>query len=93
MIRPLNDNILLKKEVAENKTASGIILSTSENKEDNVGVVVAVGEGQLIEGKRVAPAVKAGDRVIFDKYAVKEIKYGKEEYLLIAEGKILAIVE
>ena len=93
MIRPLNDNVLIKKENLENKTASGIILSTNENKQENIGIVVAVGEGKVVDGKREPMTVKKNDRVIFDKYATTEVKYQNEEYLLIAESKILAIVE
>ena len=93
MIRPLNDNVLIKKETLENKTASGIILSTNENKQENIGVVVAVGEGKVVDGKREPMTVKKNDRVIFDKYSTTEVKYQNEEYLLIAESKILAIVE
>ncbi|MBQ4252760.1 MAG: co-chaperone GroES [Erysipelotrichaceae bacterium] len=93
MIRPLNDNVLIKKENLENKTASGIILSTNENKQENIGVVVAVGEGKVVDGKREPMTVKKNDRVIFDKYSTTEVKYQNEEYLLIAESKILAIVE
>ena len=93
MIKPLNDNVLLKKEITENKTKSGIILSTNENKQENIGVVVAVGEGKVVDGKREPMTVKKNDRVIFDKYSTTEVKYQNEEYLLIAESKILAIVE
>ena len=93
MIKPLNDNGLLKKEVTENKTASGIILSTNESKEENIGLVVAVGDGKIVDGKKIAMTVKVNDRVIFDKYATTEIKYKDEEYLLIPEGKILAVIE
>lgn len=93
MIKPLNDNVLLKKETTENKTKSGIILSTNESKEENIGTVVAVGDGKIVDGKKVALTVKAKDRVIFDKYATTEIKYNGEEYLLIPEDKILAVIE
>jgi chaperonin GroES len=93
MIRPLNDNVLLKKEVIENKTASGIILSTNENKEENVGLVVAVGNGKLEDGKRIEMSVKVNDRVIFDKYATTTVKFRDEEYLLIPESKILAVID
>ena len=93
MIKPLNDNVLLKKETTENKTKSGIILSANESKEENIGTVVAVGDGKIVDGKKVALTVKTKDRVIFDKYATTEIKYNGEEYLLIPEGKILAVIE
>ena len=93
MIRPLNDNVLLKKETVENKTASGIILSTNESKQENIGLVVAVGEGKVVDGKTVPMTVKKNDKVIFDKYATTDVKYQDEDYLLISESKILAIVE
>jgi chaperonin GroES len=93
MIRPLNDNVLVKKETIENKTASGIILSAKENTEDNIGVVIAVGEGSLVDGKRVPMTVKVNDKVIFDKYAGKEVEYQGEKYLLVSESKIYAVID
>lgn len=93
MIKPLNDNVLIKKEVVENKTASGIILSSNRNDEENIGIVVAVGNGRMEDGKRVEMTVKENDRVIFDKYATTEVSYRDEKYLLISEGKILAVIE
>ena len=93
MIRPLNDNVLVKKETVENKTASGIILSAKENTEDNIGVVIAVGEGALVDGKRVPMTVKVNDKVIFDKYAGKEVEYQGEKYLLVSESKIYAVID
>ena len=93
MIKPLNDNVLLKKDTTENKTKSGIILSANESKEENIGKVVAVGDGKIVDGKKVALTVKINDRVIFDKYATTEIKFNGEEYLLIPEEKILAVIE
>ncbi|MBO4537669.1 MAG: co-chaperone GroES [Erysipelotrichaceae bacterium] len=93
MIKPLNDNVLLKKETVENRTASGIILSASEKDAENTGVVIAVGDGKEVDGKKVPVSVKAGERVIFDKYATTEIEYEKEKYLLIPDSKILAVIE
>ena len=93
MIKPLNDNVLVKKEVIENKTASGIILSAKENTDDNIGVVIAVGNGKLVDGKKVPMTVKVNDKVIFDKYAGNEIEYQGEKYLLISESKIYAVID
>ena len=93
MIKPLNDNVLVKKEVIENKTASGIILSAKENTDDNIGVVIAVGDGKLVDGKKVPMTVKVNDKVIFDKYAGNEIEYQSEKYLLISESKIYAVID
>ena len=84
---------MIKKETIENKTASGIILSAKENTEDNIGVVIAVGEGSLVDGKRVPMTVKVNDKVIFDKYAGKEVEYQGEKYLLVSESKIYAVID
>lgn len=93
MIKPLYDNVLVKKEVIESKTASGIILSTNEKKADNIGRVIAVGNGRVEDGKHIDMSVKVNDRVIYDKYATTEIEYESEKYLLVSETKILAIIE
>ena len=93
MIRPLNDNVLIKKEIVENKTASGIILSSNTNVEENIGIVVAVGNGKLEDGKRIPMNVKENDRVIFDKYSTTEVSYQDEKYLLLPESKILAVID
>ncbi len=93
MIKPLHDNVLLKKQVVENKTASGIILTNSTKQADNIGVVVAVGEGKLVDGKLVELTVKPNDKVIYDKYSVTEVEYESEKYLLLPESKILAIID
>lgn len=93
MLKPLHDNVVLKKEKAEKKTASGIILTGDVKEQPSFATVLAVGEGQMIDGKRVAPTVKVGDKVVFKKYSTTEFKFEEEEYLLIAEKDILAIVE
>ncbi|MBR0385086.1 MAG: co-chaperone GroES [Erysipelotrichaceae bacterium] len=93
MIKPLNDNVLLKKEVIEKTTKSGIILSTNENQEDNIGVVIAAGPGKTVDGKLIPMALKDGDRVIFDKYGTTEVKFEDEEYLLLPESKVYAVIE
>jgi len=93
MIRPLYDNVLIKKEVVESKTASGIIISTNEKKADNIGKVIATGAGRIEDGKKIAMSVKVNDRVIYDKYATTEIEFEGEKYLLISETKILAVID
>ena len=92
MLRPLNDNVVLKKEEQELKTSSGIILSESKS-EPSVGKVLAVGPGRLDHGKLIEPAVKVGDRVVYKKYGTTEVEIDKEEYLVISEKDILAVVE
>lgn len=91
---PLNDHVVVKA-VAEEKTSGGIILpETADKEKPERGEVIAVGPGKLLEsGSRAEPAVKVGDTVVFKKYSPDEIKLGKEEYLVIREEDILAIVK
>ncbi|HPX33194.1 MAG TPA: co-chaperone GroES [Erysipelotrichaceae bacterium] len=93
MIKPLNDNVLLKIATVETKTASGIILNVSDKEEKNIGIVIAVGDGKIVEGKQVLPIVKENDKVIFDKYAAIEVEYLNEKYLIVPETGILAVIE
>lgn len=90
-IKPLYDNVLLEKEKTEDKTASGIILSTKE-KEQAYANVVAVGEGTYQDGKLVPVPVSVGDKVLYKKYSTTDVKIDNEEYLLIAAKDILAVV-
>lgn len=93
MLKPLHDNVVLKKEKAEKKTASGIILSGDAKEQPQFATVVAIGEGALVDGKRVPLSVKIGDKVVYKKYSATELKVEEEEYLVIAEKDILAILE
>jgi chaperonin GroES len=93
MLKPLHENIVLKKEKTEKKTASGIILTGDQKETPDFAMVVAVGEGLLIDGKRKVPEVKIGDKVVYKKYSTTEIKIDEEEYLIIAEKDILAIIK
>ncbi len=93
MLKPLHDNVVLKKEKAEKKTASGIILSGDAKEQPQFATVVAIGEGAQVDGKRVPLSVKIGDKVVYKKYSATELKIEEEEYLVIAEKDILAIVE
>ena len=93
-LMPLNDHIVIKA-VVETKTVGGIILpETADKEKPEKGEVVAVGAGKLLEnGTRATPAVKIGDIVVFKKYSPDEVKVGKEEFLVIREDDILAIVK
>ncbi len=93
MLRPLNDKVILKKEKAVNKTASGILLSSKEVDDDAIATVIAVGDGIYEDGKLIPMNVKANDRVIFKKYSTSEFKYQDETYLVIAMKDILAVIE
>lgn len=94
-IRPLADRVVIKPQEREEKTKGGLFLPDTASKEKpQQGTVMAVGEGRVDDsGKRVAVAVKAGDTVLFAKYAGTEIKIDDEDYLILAEKDILAIVQ
>jgi len=93
MLKPLHDNVVLKKEKTEKKTASGIILSGDAKEQPSFASVLAVGAGALVDGKAVPMTVKVGDKVVYKKYSATEIKIDEEEFLVIAEKDILAILE
>ena len=93
-VRPLGDKILLKRMEAETQTKSGIVLPETAKEKPKQGTVIAVGDGKLLDsGERAKFQVKKGDKVIFASYAGTEIKVGGEEYLVLAEDEVLAIVE
>lgn len=93
-IRPLADRVVIRPQEKEEKTRGGIYLPDTASKEKpQEGVVMAVGEGRLDDsGRRQPVPVKAGDRVLFAKYAGTEIRIEDEEYLILAEKDILAVV-
>ena len=92
-IKPLADNVVLKASKVEETTKSGIVLTAAAKEKPQIAVVVAVGPGGIVDGKEVAMSVKTGDKVIAAKYAGTEIKVDGEEYTIIRQGDILAIVE
>ncbi|MCD8398517.1 MAG: co-chaperone GroES [Lachnospiraceae bacterium] len=90
---PLADRVVLKQQEAEEKTKSGIILTSKTQEKPQEAEVVAVGPGGMVDGKEVKMTVKAGDRVIYSKYAGNEVKLDEEEYVIVKQSDILAIVE
>lgn len=94
-IRPLADRVVIKPMEREEKTKGGLFLPDTASKEKpQQGKVMAVGEGRTDEkGKRIAVAVKEGDTVLFAKYAGTDIKLDDDDYLILAEKDILAIVQ
>lgn len=94
-IRPLADRVVIKPAAKEEKTKGGLFLPDTASKEKpQEGTIMAVGEGRLDDnGKRVALSVRVGDRVLFAKYAGTEIKLDEEDYLILAEKDVLAIVQ
>ncbi len=93
-IRPINDKLVVKRLEAEEKTKGGILLPDTAKEKPQEGKVIAVGEGKLLDnGSRAALQVKEQDRVIFSSYAGTEIKVEGEDYLILDESDILAVVE
>ena len=91
---PLNDKIVVKRLEADSTTVGGIVLPDTAKEKPKQGRVVSLGDGKLLEdGKRAKFQVKEGDRVLFTSYAGSEVKIGSEEYLIMTEDDILAIVE
>ncbi len=93
MIKPLSNRVLVKMEEGEETTKSGIILSNAAKEKTQIAKVLEVGPGEKIDGKLEEMYVKKGDRVIVSKYAGTEVKYENEEYLIVKQDDILAIVE
>jgi len=93
-IRPLQDRVIVRRiEAKEERSAGGIIIPDTAKEKPQEGKVVAVGPGRRDDGKLVALDVKAGDRVLFGKYAGSEIKIDGEEHLILREEDILGVVE
>ena len=92
-IKPLGERVVIKKYEAEETTKSGIVLTGSAKEKPQQAEVVAVGPGSLVDGKGVPLEVKVGDKVLFSKYAGNEVKLDGEEYTILKEEDILAIVE
>ena len=93
MIKPVADRVLIKMEEGEETTKSGIILSTSAKEKPQIAKVVAVGPGGHVDGSNVEMYIKEGQKVIVSKYAGTEVKYEGEEYLIVKQSDILAIVD
>ena len=93
-LRPLHDNVLVKRTEEEETSSGGIILSGSAKEKPSQGEVIAVGPGKLNKsGDSISMNVSVGDTVIFGQYGGNEIKLNGEEYLIISEGDIFGIVE
>jgi chaperonin GroES len=93
-IRPLQDRIIVKRIAEEEKTKGGLIIPDTAKEKPQEGKVIAVGKGKANEDGKVTPLdVKAGDRVLFGKYAGQEIKVDGEEHLIMREDDILGVIE
>ena len=92
-LRPLADRVVIKMVEAEETTKSGIILTGSAKEKPQVAEVVAVGPGGNVDGKEITMEVKVGDKVITSKYSGTEVKCDGEEYIVVRQNDILAIVD
>lgn len=92
-IRPLADRIVIKMVEAEETTKSGIILAGSAKEKPQVAEVLAVGPGGVVDGKEITMELKVGDKVLISKYAGTEIKLDGQEYTILHQSDVLAVVE
>ena len=92
-LSPLGDRVVLKQLEAEETTKSGIILAAATQEKPQEAEVIAVGPGAVVDGKTVPMEVKCGQTVIYSKYAGTEVKLDGEEYIIVKQSDILAVVE
>lgn len=92
-IKPLADRVVVKMVEAEETTKSGIILTTAAQEKPQVAEVLEVGPGGMVDGVEVEMTVKVGDRVITSKYSGTEVKLDGQEYIIVKQSDILAVVE
>ena len=92
-LKPLTDRVIVKMVEAEETTKSGILLASSAQEKPQVAVVIAVGPGGLVDGKQVDMILKPGDKVITSKYSGTEVKVDGEEYTIVRQSDVLAVVE
>ncbi len=92
-IKPLFDKVVTKLTDAEDTTKSGIILASAAKEKPQIAEVVAVGPGGVVDGNEVVMTLKVGDKVLVSKYAGTEVKLDGEEYCIVRQSDVLAIVE
>ena len=90
---PLGDRVVLKQSVAEETTKSGIVLPGQAKEKPQYAEVVEVGPGAVVDGEKIPMEVKPGDKVIYSRYAGTEVKLGEDEYIVVKQADILAIVQ
>lgn len=92
-LSPLGERVVLKESVAEETTKSGIVLPSQAKEKPQYAEVVEVGPGIVVDGEKIPMEVKPGDKVIYSKYAGMEVKLGDEEFIIVKQSDILAVVE
>ncbi len=92
-LKPLGDRVVLKQLEAEETTKSGIVLPGNSKEKPQQAEIIAVGPGTVVDGKEVKMEVKVGEKVIYSKYAGTDVKLDDEEYIIVKQSDILAVVE
>ena len=91
-LKPLGDRVVVKTDPSEEKTMSGIVLPDTAKEKPQMGTVIAVGTGRVLDnGQRIAVEVKVGDKILFSKYGGTEVKLDNEEFIILQERDILAV--
>ena len=93
MIKPLGNRVVIKMKEKEETTKSGIILASGAQEKPQVAIIVEIGQQKKVDGKLIEFEVKKGDNVIINKYSGTEVKYEGEEYIIVKEEEILAIID
>ena len=94
VLKPLGARVVLKVEKEKEETVGGIVLASNAKEKPQTGKVIAVGDGKMLDnGQKAVPSVKVDDKVLFDKYAGTEVKYDGEDYLIVRDSDIMAIVD
>jgi len=93
-IRPLGDRLVVEPQELESKTAGGILIPDTADKDKPIqGTVLAIGQGKYVDGKMLPLQVKVGDKVLFGKYAGTNVKFSEKEYLVMREEDVMGVVE
>ncbi len=92
-LKPLADRVVVKMTEAEETTKSGIVLASAAKEQPQIAEIIEVGPGGIVDGNEVKMEVSVGQKVIISKYAGTEVKLGKDEFIIVKQGDILAIVE
>ena len=92
-IKPLFDRVLIEPDVQENKTASGIVLPETSQERPQMGVVVAVGDGENMDNDKTELKVNVGDKVLFNRYAGTELKFEEKTYLVMRQLDIIGVLD
>lgn len=93
MLKPLGDNVVVKMIEAEEVTKSGILLATNSKEKSQVGEVIVIGNGKMSDGTQIEMLVKTGDKIVLNKYAGTQVECDNQEYYILSQKDILAIIE